>query len=374
MRHTHQITELFFELLRAGLWEKDIRLSLSGTIDFEELYRFSCEQSVEGLIIAGLEHITESDFDIQEALPLLGRSVQIEKRNVEMNLFIGSIVPGMREAGMNVLLTKGQGIAQCYERPLLRASGDIDLLLEKGSVKKAFAFLAPSAQKIYSEESYSLHNGMLIDSWTVELHGSLRCGLSRSMDTEIDEIQQDCFERDEIRIWRNGGTEVLLPSANNEILLVFTHILKHFYRGGIGLRQICDWCRILYKYHMDVDEKYLERRLQRMKILSEWKAFGAFAVEYLGMPCEAMPLYSSERRWKRKADYLVSFVLEVGNFGKKRNMSYFSKYPLLIRKSISMCRRLGDLSHHAIVFPLDSIRFLPLIMSNGFKAAVRTED
>lgn len=35
----------------------------------------------------------------------------------------------------------------------------------------------------------------------------------------------------------------------------------------------------------------LEARLNEMGLVSVWKAFGAFAVEYLGMPGEAMPLY-----------------------------------------------------------------------------------
>ena len=27
----------------------------------------------------------------------------------------------------------------------------------------------------------------------------------------------------------------MLPSANNDVVFVFTHFLKHFYKGGIGL-------------------------------------------------------------------------------------------------------------------------------------------
>lgn len=35
----------------------------------------------------------------------------------------------------------------------------------------------------------------------------------------------------------------------------------------------------------------LEARLKEMGLVSVWKTFGAFAVEYLEMPGEAMPLY-----------------------------------------------------------------------------------
>ena len=110
-----------------------------------------------------------------------------------------------------------------------------------------------------------------------------------------------------------------------------------------------------------------------MGLVSEWKAFGAFTVDYLGMPVDAMPLYSADAKWKKKADKICTFILAVGNMGHNRDMSYFEKYPYLIRKSVSMGRRIGDLINHARIFPLDSLRFFPRIMFNGVRSAIRGE-
>lgn len=49
-------TEVFYALLRAGLWEKDIQLEALEAIDYAEIMRIAQEQSVVGLIAAGLEH------------------------------------------------------------------------------------------------------------------------------------------------------------------------------------------------------------------------------------------------------------------------------------------------------------------------------
>lgn len=54
-----------------------------------------------------------------------------------MNLFIGELVENMRKAGVYLLLVKGQGIAQNYERPLWRAAGDIDFFLSRENYKNA---------------------------------------------------------------------------------------------------------------------------------------------------------------------------------------------------------------------------------------------
>ena len=110
-----------------------------------------------------------------------------------------------------------------------------------------------------------------------------------------------------------------------------------------------------------------------MRLVSEWKAFGAFAVERLGMPDEAMPLYDPDEKLKRKAYRIERFILMSGDLGKNRDMSYYGKYPYLIRKTISMKRRVCDLINHASIFPVGSMRFLPSVMFNGFKAASKGE-
>ena len=139
----------------------------------------------------------------------------------------------------------------------------MDFLLSGENFDKALSFLTPLAQSVDREESYSRHIGMTIDLWVVELHGSLRCGLSSRMDRVIDEIQVDCFVEGRVRSYKNSETDVFLPGVDNDILFIFTHFLKHFYKGGIGLRQICDWCRLLWTYREQIDVSLLESGFTR---------------------------------------------------------------------------------------------------------------
>lgn len=373
LKKTETIYSTFFALLQAGLWEKEVRLQPFGEIDFSLILELAEEQSVVGLVAAGIEHVVDGRPAKKDVLPFIGRTVQLEQRNQAMNYFIGVLVEKMREAGITVLLVKGQGGAQCYERPLWRSCGDVDFLLDEKNFDKALKYLTPLAQHVDREESYSRHIGMTIDPWIVELHGSLRCGLSPKMDKVIDELQAESCGNGNVRIWKDGETDVLLPGVNNDILFIFTHFLKHFYKGGIGLRQICDWCRLLWTYRSEVDAALLEQRLRKMGLMSEWKVFGVFAVEYLGMPLEAMPLLNENDNLRKKAARICSFVMEVGNFGHNRDTSYYSKYPFLVRKAISMGWRIGDLFRHARIFPLDSIRFFPKLMFDGVRSAVKGE-
>lgn len=49
-------TDFFLSLVRAGLWEKDICCSDVADINFPQIYQFAYEQSVLGLLAAGIEH------------------------------------------------------------------------------------------------------------------------------------------------------------------------------------------------------------------------------------------------------------------------------------------------------------------------------
>ena len=365
--------EAFFALLRGGLWEKDVQLSQYGKVDYDEVMRLAEEQSVIGLVTAGIDHVTDVKIPQEIALQFIGQSLQIEQQNKAMNEFVARLIERLRNNDVYALLVKGQGLAQCYEKPLWRASGDVDLLLSDDNYAKAKRVLMPLASSVEGEYVRAKHLGMTISDFVVELHGSLHCPLSHRVVRGLKEIQNDAFYSGNVRSWQNGKTQIFLLSVENDIVYVFTHFLNHFYKGGIGLRQICDWCRLLWTFRDSLDLQVIEKRIKKMGLLSEWRAFGAFVVEYLGMPVEALPLYSADSKWKRKAERIKQFILMSGNFGHNRDMSYFSKYPFFIRKCMSMWMRVTDLYNHARIFPMDSLRFFPRIMFNGLRSAVRGE-
>lgn len=369
--------EAFLALVRAGLWgntndNENQNENLFEGLDRGEVLKLAEEQSVVGLVAAGVEKFTACGISLTEKLTLLGKCQLIEQRNAAMNSFLAELVQRLHKAGINAVLVKGQGIAQCYARPQWRSSGDVDLLLDKENYKKGKQLLLPLASETGKEFEYNQHQSLTIEAYTIELHGSQRCGLSCRMDAVIDEVQREVCEKGKTRTWMNGDVPINLPAPDEDVILVFTHFLKHFYKGGLGLRQICDWCRLLWIYRNEIDVAKLEKRLRKMRLVTEWKGFAAFAVERLGMPVEAMPLYDSSNRWKSKAKQIEAFVIASGNFGHNRETNH-SERSYVSKKAHSMRRRINDSFHHARIFPLDSLRFMPTIMFQGFMSAARGE-
>ena len=362
-------SKAFFALLKAGLWGKSVQLLPYEPLNFDALYKLADEQAVVGLVAAGLEHVSDRKITKPEAISFLKKVYSQEVRNASMNHFIGELVGKMREARIYSLIVKGQGVAQCYERPQWRSAGDIDFFLDSVNYDKARALLIPMASTVESEDRRRLHQGMTIDSWTVELHGTMHTELSRRINAGVDAVQQDIFLNSQVRVWENNGIEVFLPAPNNDAIIIFTHILEHFFIGGIGLRQICDWCRLLWAYRDQIDSNLLGQWLKDMGIMSEWRAFGSFAVSYLGIPADAMPFYKSSSCHDRKARRICRLILKTGNFGHNQDSSYRRKYPKLIEKSITFWRRLGEFSHLTTIFPLDGPRFFLTYVLRRTKAA-----
>ena len=75
--------------------------------------------------------------------------------------------------------------------------------------------------------------------------------------------------------------------------------------------------------------------------MSEWHSFASLAVNYLGMPVEAMPLYEEKECWYKKAQQIINLIL----CGYKHN-AFLDTFAI------------------ARIFPGNTIRFLPSIFLN----------
>ena len=338
---TKRKLKALFAVLRAGLWgngNPDIRID--ETTDWQEVYRLATEQSILGLVLDGLEH---SDVKPPQVLLLqwIGEVQMIEQRNKTMNQFVAELVEKMRVADIYAILVKGQGVAQCYEKPLWRPSGDVDLLLSEVNYKKAKELLLPLSSSNKSEERYSQHLGMSIGQWYVEIHGSLRTGLSARVDKVVDASQQSVFISGNVRSWDNNGTLVFLPAPTEDVFLVFTHFIKHFYKEGMSLRQVCDWCRLSWTYRESLNYGNLELWINKAGLMKEWKTFYNLASRYLGMPDLDSRLMAHDSRFDKKAEKLMEFILG-GYSGNK----------------------IKDTLQIAKIFPWKALRYSPSIFLN----------
>jgi hypothetical protein len=149
--------------------------------DWMGVLNLASEQGVIGLAAAGIEAVqgemlkvngfphseaakpSESLIPKMLLLQWIGEVLVIEQRNKDMNAFVDDLIEKLRKRDVYTLLVKGQGVAQCYEKPLWRTCGDVDLILSFDNYCKAKEYLTKIASHVDAEREDTLHLGMTID-------------------------------------------------------------------------------------------------------------------------------------------------------------------------------------------------------------------
>ena len=349
--------QTFIGLVRAGLWENCKKFNVDGLrftepVDWEKVYLLAEEQSVIGLVLAGIEHANVKPPQ-ELLLQWIGEVQMLGQQNKAMNQFIAELFEKLSKAGVSALLVKGQGVAQSYEKPLWRCSGDIDLLMDGENYERAKELLVPIAEHVETENVGKKHLGLYIKDFLIELHGAMPFEVSKRVDTVLDDVTEKAYT-----CHTNGTNDlqyVAIPKVDEHLMIVFTHFLNHFCIEGVGLRQVCDWCRLLWTYKDSLNYGLLETRIKRMGLMTEWQAFASLAVDVLGMPKEAMPMYDS--RFKVKGERILERIMKSGNMGHNNDLSYRAKYSGLTYKLVALWRRMKDFAGFTMLFPIDAPRF-----------------
>lgn len=367
---------LFFVLLRNGLWgaapdREGLGATLPSPDEWEQVLLTAKEQTVIGLIADGAKDCPKGFIPKDISLKMMMQLLAIEKRNALVNEHVARIKRTLCEAGIPFIMVKGQAVALDYLKPNGRMPGDIDLIVRPEDYEAAKRSISGIAVALEVEDLSKLHFGAMAGDQEIEIHGTVHTGLGDRINNVLDSVQAQLFTKEGHRLHDYAGESVCIPSVDFDALYIFVHLLQHFYCGGLGLRQLCDWARVLHTNRDLIDRGLLAQRLKDMRTTNEWEAFVAFLVKYIGLPEEDAPLYSHDS--EVRADKIWKFIRMVGNFGKKRKRRDRSKDPYLIRKVESLCINTQDFLNHFGIFPRDSVRFFSQYLFTGVRTVIKRQ-
>lgn len=372
----------FLNLLRSGLWatDPDPKLFAVGT-DWEAIWQIAKEQTVTGLVADGMTRLFNTGGLSPALMPsdrlrmtIISTVLQTQARNRLLDEKAARIMAALRDSGIAALLVKGQGVAQHYVDPSHRSSGDIDILLSPANYHKAKTLFDPSGSNAAKEGKSNLHYEVDFEGVDLELHGSVRGGISHRMNRLLDKWFERHVDDGATRIWQSQYGAVEVPSCDFDAIYIFFHFFNHFLSEGQGLRQICDWARLLYDCHGSIDTVALQSDIKSLGLERGWRVFACLIVDILGCPPDVVPLY--DPKYYPKALQALRCCFITGNFGhrqeslrqkalarkRKTNTSDiagdvkgYGRETFFQRKINSYCLSIGRLSRTFRIFPGESL-------------------
>ena len=358
-------------LLRSGLsGEIPPEEFFAGAVDWKEIYNLASSQTIVCIVTDGISHLPDSlKPQIEDLEPFLADTLATEIRNDQMDRFLVSLVDNIDRQGFTTVLIKGQGLSVNYPVPSHRQSGDIDILVHPSKYRELNEFLLEKAS--HSDEEYPeiLHHGMMFGNIEVEVHGSLSTMQSLSLDKKIASAVNDLFEARDFSEVTICDRQIQVPGDVFNAVYILIHLLRHYFTGGVGLRQILDWGEFLHSHRDSIDKARLEAMLRDMGLMRAWKTFGALIVEYTPIPAESVPFYSHVCR--RRLERILNFIFKCGNFGSNESRTR-GKETYIIKKIHSFFLfDVHDKFRHFFEFPVDSVRFFFGAVMYGFRRLFR---
>ncbi|NDW12633.1 hypothetical protein D0T50_06985 [Bacteroides sp. 214] len=305
----------FFELLRSGLWEKpaDISLFEEKETNWQTIYELAKRQALLGVVFDGIETLPS---ELRPPRPLYmqwcARVAQIETANEHLNELTGELFAEYKKAGLSPVLLKGQGVATYYPNPKHRQCGDIDIYVGKKQYEQAKQIME-ALGAVPEDEEYVKHAGFEYKNVEIEVHRIAAMLFNPAANRKLNRF---------IEKWLSGqpylvmieGNSIPAPAPTFNAVYLFIHAFNHFLNSGIGLRQLCDWARLIKTGFNEIDRAEVTMLLSSMKLLKAAGAFAYIATTYLGLDSHDVPFPIKSN--KEDGEKLLADILIVGNFGQ----------------------------------------------------------
>lgn len=286
----------------------------TSTINWQELLAFAKKQTIVGIYRQGIQRLGDiankpSEDDVMD---WMGAYTKIVQRNVKTDDAVAKLTKIMRDNGIAFFVFKGQVIASYYPSPEIRTSGDVDFYVFKKDWARAKSLLEKDVTMTddHSDQYWEFTK----DGIPFEMHYHTAVFASGSRQRYWDELIDSYFDDILDHVEINGVGVPTLPPTLNAIYL-FVQVYHHFLKEGIALRQFIDWMMFFEAKHKEIVLPELAAKLDKLGLLSAFKAFGAVLTKVLGMDAACFP-YSLTESDKHYVDKIMTIVLRYGNFGK----------------------------------------------------------
>ena len=236
--------KIFFDFLRFCIGSaKEIPGSLKEA-DWKELYAIAQKQALLGVLFYGIQWLPKELVPEQKLLmQWMAMAEQIRKQNIKLFLDSVKVCQNFENEGFANCILKGQGNALLYPDPYMRTPGDIDIYLSGGrrKIMKYVDRVCPNQVMRYH------HVDFPVMKTAIEVHFTpsyMFCPIhNQRMQKWFKEVMgEQCAHRVSLP---DGYGEIHVPTASFNVIYILSHLYRHIFTEGIGLRQLLDYYFVL---------------------------------------------------------------------------------------------------------------------------------
>ena len=297
--------------------------------DWNVLYAIAKKQALIGVLFHGIKLLPkELAPDTGLLMQWMGMVQNIRQQNIRLFLDSAKVCKKFKEVGFRNCILKGQGNALLYPDPYMRTSGDIDIYLDGGRnrVMQYINKVCPNQVMRYHHVDFPVMKTAIEVHFTPSymffpIHNSrMQKWFKEVMDLQCSNVVT----------LPDGYGEITVPTMNFNVIYILSHLYRHVFTEGIGLRQLLDYYFVLVKWHTDLtnltdSNKSLSQMTQintdldalrhELKYLGLWKFAGAVMFvmkEVFGLLEDRMIAPTDEKEGR----FLLDEIMRGGNFGQ----------------------------------------------------------
>ena len=304
---------IFFDFLRFCIGAAEEIPESVKDANWKVMYDIAKKQALIGVLFHGIQQLPKELAPEGDLLMTwMGMAQRIKQQNMRLFMDSTKVCKNFKDAGFRNCILKGQRNALLYPDPYMRTPGDIDIYLHGGRnrVMKYVDGVCPNQVMRYH------HVDFPVMKTPIEVHFTPSYMFfpvhNRRMQRWFGKVMD--LQCSNVVTLPDGYGEITVPTMSFNVIYILSHLYRHVFTEGIGLRQLIDYYFVLMKSE--------ERRVKNqtalqheLKHLGLWKF--AKAVMYvlhktLGLPEEKMiaPIDEYEGR------FLLAEIMQGGNFGQ----------------------------------------------------------
>ena len=321
--------KIFFDFLRFCIGSaKEIPGSLK-EVDWKELYCIAQKQALLGVLFHGIQRLPKELAPEQKLLmQWMVMAEMIRKQNIRLFQDSVKVCKNFENEGFANCILKGQGNALLYPDPYMRTPGDIDIYLAGGR-KRVMQYI----NKVCPNQVMRYHHvDFPVMKTAIEVHFTpsymfFPIHNSRMQKWFKEVMGEQCNHRVSLP---DGYGEIHMPQVSFNVIYILSHLHRHIFTEGIGLRQLLDYYFVLLKWHTDLTNLTdsnkslpqmtlintdLDALRHKLKYLGLWKFAQAVMFvmkEVFGLSEDRMIVPMDEREGR----FLLDEIMRGGNFGQ----------------------------------------------------------